>query len=450
MPHTNQSAPLDTGEFPIASEHERNHPQNSDKTAAGSSEKPKVPVQLKVLIVAAFCIALGFGLIAPVLPRFAASFEVGAMAAALVVSMFAVMRLAFAPATGKIVTKLGERRTYIAGLLIVALSSLGVSFSWDYWSLLTFRAIGGVGSVMFTVSAMGLIVRYAPLQLRGRISGYYATSFLLGNILGPVLGSLMAGLGMRLPFMIYAIALFIASAVVFFYLKDAPQQGAQTNTQKPALTLAEAWKFENYKAALTSNFAMGWTALGIRVSMVPLAAVALLSQYHAEQNYDANAGGTVLAGIALALYAAGNAITQNISGPLSDRWGRRRFIFWGLLIAGIATFAVGWAPSPLLFCVFSVFTGIGTGLLGPSLQASVADVIGNYRSGGTVLSTFQMCSDLGQIVGPLVAGLLVDLWGFQVAFAVSGAILLLTGLGWLPGRRPAFPPSLADEEYTGK
>lgn len=89
----------------------------------------------------------------------------------------------------------------------------------DYWQLLIFRALGGIGSTMFTVSAMGLVIRIAPVDSRGRVSGLYATSFLLGSISGPLVGGLLVGFGLRVPFVIYAIALVIAAAVVFISLK---------------------------------------------------------------------------------------------------------------------------------------------------------------------------------------------------------------------------------------
>lgn len=110
-----------------------------------------LPREIWVLVVASFVIALGFGLVAPALPQFARSFDVGVTAATVVVSSFAAMRLLFAPASGSLVQKLGERPVYITGLLIVALSTGACAFAASYWQLLVFRALGGIGSTMFTV-----------------------------------------------------------------------------------------------------------------------------------------------------------------------------------------------------------------------------------------------------------------------------------------------------------
>ncbi len=67
-------------------------------------------------------------------------------------------------------------------------------------------------------------------------------------------------------------------------------------------------------------------------------------------------------------------------------------------------------------------------------QAVLADVIGSDRQGGKVLANFQMAMDLGAISGPLVVGLIVDVWGYQAGFIVCGVITGIAFLGWLGGR----------------
>jgi DHA1 family tetracycline resistance protein-like MFS transporter len=75
--------------------------------------------------------------------------------------------------------------------------------------------------------------------------------------------------------------------------------------------------------------------------------------------------------------------------------------------------------------------GLGSGLLNPPLNAAVADVVGAQRRGGTVLAGFQMASDVGAIVGPLVAGAVAQMFGFGAAFGLTGLITALALALWV-------------------
>ncbi|EMY33122.1 transmembrane efflux protein (MFS) [Arthrobacter crystallopoietes BAB-32] len=404
--------------------------------AGGTREKAvlsPIPRDIKVLIAAAFVIALGYGIVAPVLPQFAASFDVGVAAASIIVSVFAFMRLVFAPAGGALVGKWGERRVYLVGLLIVAISTGACAVAQDYWQLLLFRGLGGAGSTMFTVSAAALILRLAPPDSRGRVSGAYASTFLMGGILGPVVGGLLAGFGLRMPFVVYAVALLIAAAVVAIMLKKpSAATGDEVAVPEP-MDLREALADPGYRAAVVSAFANGWATFGVRMALIPLFAAAVLG------------AGPETAGLALAVFAVGNALALTFSGRLSDSVGRRPLVIAGLVVAGLSIAAIGFTDSIPLFVAASVTAGFGSGLLGPAQQAAVADIIGSSRSGGKVLAVFQMATDGGAIIGPVLAGALADRIGYDWAFAVTGAVALAAALLWkLFGRETLAKPAQPD------
>ncbi len=385
----------------------------------GATTSP-VPPDVWVLIAAAFAVAIGYGLVAPVLPQFARDFDVSVAAASIVVSAFAFFRLVFAPAGGLLVDRLGERWVYMTGLLIVALSTLATGLAQSYWQLLVFRGLGGLGSTMFTISAMALLTRLSPPGARGRIAGMYATAFLVGNIGGPVLGGLLAGFGMRVPFFVYAASLLVATAVVAVFLRGGrrpdPDDGAPA---QPVLAVAEALRESGYRAALVSSFANGWTSFGVRVAIVPLFAAA---------NFDAGAS---IAGTALASFAVGTAVVVSLAGRLADRYGRRPLVVGGLVVSGVATIALGWADTVPLLIATSVVAGVGAGILNPAQQAAVADVLGADRAGGKVFAAFQMASDSGAILGPVVVGLVVDRMGYATGFTISGCLLLAAAVPWV-------------------
>ncbi|MCD5343651.1 MFS transporter [Arthrobacter sp. AK04] len=391
-------------------------------------DRQKLPRDIKVMLAAAFLIALGFGLVAPVLPQFATTFGVGNTEASVIVAIFAFMRLVFAPAGGALIGRLGERPVYVTGLLIVAASTAACAFAQDYWQLLLFRGLGGAGSVMFTVASMALVVRLAPPESRGRVSGAYASAFLIGNVCGPIVGGLLAGFGLRVPFLAYAAALVVAAVVVQTQLSHQ-RRGSGPQQDRADMPLAEALATGTYRTALVSSFVNGWATFGVRMATVPLFAVAALG------------AGPEAAGFALAVFAAGNAAALTFSGRLADTLGRKPMMVAGLLVAGASTAAIGFTTGLGWFLAASALAGVGSGLFGPAQQAAVADVIGNGRSGGKVLAVYQMTSDVGAIVGPVLAGVLADRLGYGWAFGVTGGIMVVAACTWLATRESLRKPA---------
>ena len=379
-------------------------------------------------------IALGYGVVSPVLPQYARHFGVSVSAATFVITAFALMRLAFAPVSGALVQRLGERRVYVTGILIVALSTGACAFAQTYWQLLLFRSLGGIGSTMFFVSSLGLMIRVSPEGARGRVAGMFSTAFLIGSVAGPVVGSFTAGLGLSAPFVIYGIALLIAATVVFASLRHS-RLAARAADHEPVVTVRAALRQQAYRAALLSNFATGWSVFGPRMALVPLFVTEVLGR------------GAGMAGVALATFAIGNVSAVLPSGYLSDRVGRRTLLIAGLTVSGVATAIVGFASSLPLFLAGAYVAGAAAGMFSSPQQAAVADIIGSKARAGTALATFQMMSDVGSIAGSFAVGQIAQHLSFGSAFVVSAAILLAAALGWVLApetrrRAPAEPTPL--------
>ncbi len=390
------------------------------------STKQGLPREVWVLVAANVVVALGYGVVAPVLPQYARHFGVSISAATFIVTAFAVMRLVGAPPAGLLVQRLGERRVYISGLLIVALSTAACAFAETYWQLLLFRTLGGVGSAMFTVSSLGLMIRISPTDARGRVAGLFSSGFMFGSVGGPILGSVTAGLGLAAPFLIYGAALLVAATVVFVSLRNSSVAGRSDEEDGPPVPFRTVFGHRAYKAALFSNFATGWASFGLRIALVPLFVVEVLGR------------GPGAAGLALTAFAVGNISVVIPSGYLSDRFGRRKLLIFGLSLAAVSTALVGFTTSLPVFLVAAYVAGAATGIFISPQQAAVADVVGNKSRGGTAVATFQMMADLGSIGGSLLVGLIAQYTSFGWAFLVSGIILGIAAVGWFfaPETRP--------------
>ena len=387
-----------------------------------------------MLAVIAFVVALGFGVVAPAIPLYARSFGVGTTAVGLAVSAFAFFRFVSAFGGGSLVERMGERVVLTAGLVVVAVTTGLAGLAGSFPIFLALRAVGGIGSAMFTVSAMSLLLRVAPPSHRARAAATWQGGFILGGIAGPAAGGFLAELSPRAPFLIYAGFLLVAGSVGLAFLRPPPATAPRA-AASPAgheagaapLSVAAALRSRAYVAALVVNLGVGWVIFGVRNSVVPLYVTEELGRTAAW------VGAGLLAG------SLAQALGLLRSGRLADTWGRRPSLILGTALS-TGSVAVLALPSTLtVFLVSMAVLGLGASLLGSVPAALVGDV--SPARGGRVVAVFQMASDLGAIVGPLAAGWLVDVASFRVAFAVTAAVLalgLVSALA-LPRSTPAAP-----------
>ncbi len=380
----------------------------------------QLPFEVWALLLGMFTVALGYGVVAPVLPAYGIYFGVGFAAASAIVSAFAAMRLLFAPASGALVRRFGERRVYIWGLLIVAITTGGCAFVGEYWQLITLRALAGIGSTMFSVSAMGLLIKLSPVDARGRVASLNSGSFMVGGVAGPLLGAAFASLGLRAPFIFYFALLIVAAAIVGIALRKSQViENDEHSPMHPILTLRQALGYSQYRAALGSAFAHGWGTIGVRSALIPLFAVAIL---------DESAG---VAGLLFATFAVANLLFLIPSGRWSDTYGRKPFILLGLMTSSAGLLLLTTTDKLWWAVGIVALGGIGSAFLVPGQQAVVADILGTKARGGQVLATYQMSTDFGAVLGPILAGLLIDAFGFDWGLVAGATVFLIAAVIWM-------------------
>ncbi|WOP17453.1 MFS transporter [Raineyella sp. LH-20] len=402
-------------------------PTFAPRTGAG-----RLPADVYVLAVISFFVAVGFGVVIPVLPVFARSFGVGQVETGFVVSAFAVMRLVTSPFTGRMIGRAGERTVLAVGILIVAASSAAMGAAQSYEQLLLFRAAGGIGSSMFTVSAMTLLIRSVPDSHRGRATGTFQTGFLIGNMAGPALGGLLAAVSIRAPFYFYAATLVAAALVGLLRLRGprptTDPDGAPGTARSDSRPFRQILADSRYQAALVCNFANGWSSLGIRSSLTPVLVVEVLHR------------DPVWTGLAIAVASVVQTVALRPAGRFVDRVGRRPAMIAGSIIAAVAMLAVAFVPDIWTLILVLCVNALAVSLMGTAPAATVGDIAGP-RS-GTPVAVFSMASDTGQILGPVLAGVIADRAGIPFAYVTATLLMGLAALASvrMPRRTPTAPP----------
>lgn len=393
-----------------------------------------LPRDVIVLGLIAFFVAVGFGVLVPVLPVFTKSFGVNNLQVGMVVSAFALVRLITSPFCGRIAALLGGRTTLAVGIWIVAISSALCGLATSYPWLLVMRGLGGIGSAMFTVSAMTLLLDSVPARQRGRAAGFFQSGFLLGGMTGPAIGGIISQISLAAPFFYYAVTLAVAGTVGLLMLHGTRGVATTAATASaPVRPMREVLRDPRYQAACLANLGQGWNSMGTRTALTPVLVVEVL---HRDTSWT---------GIAFAVAAVAQTLALGPVGRFVDTVGRRPALVAAGLIGAVGMVVLPWVPNIwALIAVLAVY-GLAAAALGTAPPAAVGDAAG--ARGGTPVAVFSMFSDIGAILGPVVAGLIADQVGMPAAFA-TGAVLLLAGslisLRMPPGVPPAEPVAEPD------
>ncbi|WP_167142085.1 MFS transporter [Canibacter zhoujuaniae] len=387
-------------------------------------KRTKFPKEAWVLLGGSFMIALGYGIVAPVMPLLANSFGVSFAVAGLVVSVFAAMRFVAGPLASFFTTRFGGLPGLLVGLSIVTVTTIFCAYAASMTELLVWRALGGIGSVTFSVASSVMLFGLAPATARAQIVSLNAAAFLSGNIIGPLLGALLVPFGMRAPFIVYGVILALTAALIAVLLRNSrvgrkPDSRAAKNS---AMTLGEGLRFQSFRGSLIGGFSNG-IVWGMRMAILPLFIASYISKDPAA------------AGWAMAAYAAGNALLVVPAGRLNDRLGRRPLIIIGTLVSAVALLLLPFSTEIILMIIVVAIIGMAGALANPGINATVADVAGK-RGSAKLIASLSMVTDLGVVIGPVAVGALLDGVSPLAAFWACALMMLITCTVWVFSPEP--------------
>ncbi len=340
-----------------------------------------------VLSVVVFLVLLGITILTPVLPFYAKFFGATDLMVGLLISGYALARVAVDLPAGVLGDRRGQRRVMAYGLLLIATSSVVAGLAFNYWVLLAVRVVEGAGSALYVTSSVALLARVAPPRKRGQYMSYYVAALLLGGISGPATGGYVAlYLGLRAPFFFYAFVTALGLVLVRLYLPATPARSTRATiswgdvgrlVRNPSFLLVNL-------AVLSAFFVRG----GISGVIFPLWS-------EAKFGFDT---GTI--GLLLTVAAVASLGTMLPSGHLADRYGRKLPFMSSLLLTAAVLPFIFFAGTFTTLAVMMIAYGLALGLHGP-MAAWAVDLVPEARI-GTAMGVYRMIGDLGWVLGPLV------------------------------------------------
>lgn len=372
---------------------------------------------------------LGFGMIAPVLPKLVLSFAGADAARASTIygafgTIFALMQFVCSPILGVLSDRFGRKPIVVISTLGLGLDYILMALAPNLGWLFVGRVISGVTSAS-TATAGAYIADVVPAEKRAASFGLLGAAFGIGFVIGPAVGGLLGGIDPRLPFW-FAAALSLLNALY------------------GAIVLPESLPRElrrGFTWARTNPLSLGilrshreLVGLSTVQFLSVLAGVALPSVYvlYVTERYGWNERSI---GLSLAFVGIFSVLVQAVfMKPLVARFGERLALLGGLLCGGLGMLVYGLAPNGLAFTLgtpilmfwglSSVAQSMMTERVGPSEQGELQGALGSLRGIASLAGPAIFTLIFALFVGPLRAlGLPGAPWFLAAAMLLAATIV---------------------------
>jgi len=353
---------------------------------------------------------VGFGIVAPILGRYADRFGANGFQVGLLFASFSLAQMVFAPILGRWSDRVGRKPVIVISLLGTALGSFITGAAGALWVLFAGRLIDGASGASVSV-AQSAITDIASKEQRARMLGLLGMAFGIGFVFGPAIGGLAALGGPHIPFYVAGTLALINAVAAMIRLQETrvPNRSAQT---------ARAYvpfRKRRYGALAGVGF----------FSMLAFSGFEATFSLFGGARFNLTEASTALVFLGVGIVMS--AVQGSLIGPLTNRFGSLRLLRNGLLLVSIGMLFLGAAVIWPTLTVALLFMVVGAGISSPSLTALVADSADDDRR-GEALGIQQSATALARVIGPPLAGLAFDHVGIGAPYTF-GALIYVFAIG---------------------
>lgn len=324
------------------------------------------------------------------------------------------------PLWGKLADQKGRKLMLLRSSLGMAVVIGLMGFVTNIWQLIGLRFLQGFFAG-YIPNASALIASETPREKSGNALGILTTGYVSGNLIGPVLGGILAQVfSIRWTFIltgIFLIIVFFLSATLV-HEHFTPVSRAQQARQGSWLNQVKNPKLILVLLVSTLIIQMG------NNSITPIISLYVKQLMH-------NVGPiTLVAGIIAALPGLSTLLAAPKLGEYGDRHGTSRVLVFGYIFAVLMYFPQGFVSSVWLLGILRFMIGVSDGALFPAVQTLLTKNSPQSLT-GTVFSWNQSFQALGSMFGSLFGGVVANIFNYNGVFIFTAITLLLNfGLLW--------------------
>ncbi|KTS83032.1 multidrug transporter [Paenibacillus jamilae] len=371
---------------------------------------------LFILMLNLFIALLGQGMVIPILPEYLKQFNAAGAAAGYLIAAFGAAQFIFSPLGGQLSDRYGRKSMIIIGLFLTVISDLMFAVSTTLPLLYIARFIGGMGIGLMVPSNMAYVADITTPETRAKGMGYLGASMNLGMVLGPGLGGMIAEFGIRVPYF-FAGGLGLVATLLSLYMPETlPKEQRKSVDQ---------WvRREPIRKQILNSFRTSYFRYLLLILIMTLGLMNYETVYalFVERKYGFDA--TKISMIITVGAIIGIVVQVWLLDYLIKRLGEMKLIRLSLIMTAIALlFMLIKINLGYLLVVSALFFAFNA-FLRPTVSTMIANSAGDRQGYAAGLNTTY--TSLGNILGPILAGLLFDKH-IQIPY-IFGALILASAL----------------------
>lgn len=375
----------------------------------------------KIIAVVIFCeflICLGMSLIFPVMPFIKNEYHFSAFDMGVMSSLFAFVQFVASPIVGRISDKAGRKPMLVWGLLVFSLAEFVFALASQLWLFDLSRAVDGLSAAMFVPTSMALAADLTSVKDRAKVIGWLSAAFSGGLILGPGLGGILANINYKFPFWVAGILGLVSTVVALVMLPCDDDERFKSSTNNPENELLQGG-WSQVKQLLTPLM----VTLFVMIFVMAFGLAGFESIYslyvNEVHNFDLQA-------IALVLTLNG-IISLVLQVFLFDRmvqwWGEVRLIRYCFFASAAGTVFVIYDHSHWQLIVATLVVFEAFDMLRPAITTLLTKLGSDNQ--GLLNGVNMSLTSVGNIIGPLISGALLDV-NYQYSYWIVIAFLLVS------------------------